>query len=46
MKLTLLLSHFQVEMESLKKKELELNEGTRKLENMIKQIETEEVSVE
>ena len=31
-------------MESLKKKELELNEGTRKLENMIKQIETEEVS--
>ena len=33
-------------MESLKRKEVELNEGTKKLENMIQQIETEEVSIE
>ena len=33
-------------MESLKKKEVELNEGTKKLGNMIQQIETEEVRIE
>ena len=32
-------------MESLKKTEHELNEGKRKLKNMINQIETEEVII-